>query len=60
MPCDNIVGEHFENLTVPRAMDDVLTVVLGREAVLRCTKLTMGDLLRENRKLEVDLRGLTE
>jgi len=56
---ENIVGEHFENLTVPRAVDGVLTVALGREAARRRTKLTMDDLLRENRKLEVDLRGLT-
>ena len=54
----NVVGGRFENLTVPRAVDGVLTVALGREAALRRTKLTMDDLLRENRRLEADLRGL--
>jgi len=56
---ESIVGGHFENLTVPRAVDDVLTVALGREAALRRTKLTMDELIRENRKLEADLSGLT-
>ena len=55
----NIVGGHFENLTVPRAVDGVLTVALGREAALRRAKLTMDDLLRENKRLEADLSGLT-
>lgn len=47
-----------ENPTVPRAVDGVLTCALGREAAARRTRLTMDDLLKENRKLEVDLRGL--
>ena len=44
---------------MPRAVDGVLTVALGREAALRRTKLTMDDLLRENKRLEADLSGLT-
>jgi len=54
----NIVGGRFENTTAQRAVDGVLTVALGREAALRRTRLTMDDLLRENRRLEADLRGL--
>jgi len=56
---DNIVGCRFENVTVARAVDSVLTVFLGREAALRRKKLTMDDLLKENRRIEADLRGLT-
>ena len=42
----------------PRAVDGVLTCVLGREAAARHAKLTMDELLKENKKLEVDLTGL--
>ena len=48
----------FENLTVPRAVDGVLTCVLGREAASRKTFLTMEELLKENKKLEMDLTEL--
>jgi len=35
-----------------------LTCVLGREAAARRTKLTMAEVLKENKRLEVDLKGL--
>ncbi len=54
----NVTGGQFENPTIPHAVDSVLTCVLGREAAARRTKLTMADVLRENRKLEADLKGL--
>ena len=54
----NITGGHFENPTVRRAVDGTLTAILGREASARRRYLTMDDLVRENRKLEIDLRGL--
>jgi len=54
----NVTAGHFENETVPRAVDGVLTCVLGREAAARRIRLTMDELLKENRKLEVDLTGL--
>jgi len=54
----NIVEGRCENATVPRAVDGALTAILGREAAERRTRLTMEDLLKENRKLEVDLTGL--
>lgn len=54
----DITEGRFENSTVPRAVDGVLTCVLGREAGIRHGKLTMAELLKENKKLEVDLRGL--
>ncbi len=55
----NIVEGHFENATAQRAVDGHLTALLGREAAARKTRLTMADLIKENRRLEVDLKGLT-
>ena len=55
----SILEQRFENPTVGRAVDGTLTAILGREAALRGTRLTMEELLKENRKLEVDLTGLT-
>jgi myo-inositol 2-dehydrogenase/D-chiro-inositol 1-dehydrogenase len=48
----------FNNPTVPRAVDGVLTTLLSREATMRRTQLTMDALLKENRRLELDLAGL--
>ena len=53
-----IVEGRFDNPTVRRAVDGTLTAILGREAAGRRTRLTMEELLKENKKLEVDLRGL--
>ena len=54
----SIVDRRFDNPTVRRAVDGTLTAILGREAALRGVRLTMDELLKENRKLEVDLTGL--
>ncbi len=48
----------FANDTCQRAVDGVLTCVLGYEAAARRTRLTMETILQENKRLEVDLRGL--
>jgi hypothetical protein len=48
----------FENSTVARSVDCVLNCVLGREAATRRLRLTMEQLLKENRKMEVNLKGL--
>ena len=55
---EKITEAKFENDTVPRAVDGVLTCILGREAAARHTKLTMEELLKENTRLQVDLKGL--
>lgn len=55
---DCVVGEKFANATVRRSVDGALATILGREAARRRTRLTMDELLKENRRLEVDLRGL--
>ncbi len=54
----SIVEGRCENPTVQRAVDGTLTAILGREAAARRTRLTMEELLKENKKLEVDLTGL--
>jgi predicted dehydrogenase len=54
----SVVEGRCDNPTVRRAVDGTLTAILGREAASRRTRLTMDELLKENKKLEVDLRGL--
>jgi hypothetical protein len=54
----NITEGHFENPTVKRAVDGHLSAILGREAAARHTRLTMAEVLKENKKLTVDLTGL--
>jgi len=48
----------FDNPTVGRAVDGCLTCILGREAALRRGRLTMDELLKENKRYEADLTGL--
>lgn len=48
----------FDNPTPHRSVDSHLTAILGREAAARKTRLTMDELIKEDKKLEVDLRGL--
>ena len=54
----NITENKFENATVQRAVDGCLTCILGREVAARHGKLTMEELLKENTRLQVDLKGL--
>ncbi len=53
-----VIGGLFPNDTVRRAVDGCLACILGREAAARGSDLTMEQLLKENRKLELDLKGL--
>jgi predicted dehydrogenase len=55
----NIVDKKFGNETVPRAILGHLTCILGREASARGCRLTLDELIKENKKLTVDLTGLT-
>lgn len=55
---ENVTKARFENPTVRRAVDSALTCILGREAASRRMRLTMDDLIQENKRLEVDLTGL--
>ena len=49
---------HHENPSVQRAVDGTLTAILGREAAARGQYMTMEDLIKENKRIEVDLKGL--
>jgi predicted dehydrogenase len=53
-----VVGGQYANPTVRRAVDGCLTCILGREAALRHGRLTMEQLLKKDRRVEVDLSGL--
>ena len=54
----NVTEGRFENSIVPRAVDSTLTTILSREATMRRTRLTMDEVIQENRRLDVDLKGL--
>ena len=53
-----VTGGHVDNPTVARAVDGCLTCILGREAAARHGRLTMDELLKENKHSELDLTGL--
>ncbi len=53
-----ITENTFANSTVQRAVDGALTTMLSREASRRRVQLTMDGLLKENRRLELNLKGL--
>jgi myo-inositol 2-dehydrogenase/D-chiro-inositol 1-dehydrogenase len=55
---DAVANADNSNATVQPAVDSVLACVLGRETAARKTRLTMAEVLKENRKLEVNLKGL--
>jgi myo-inositol 2-dehydrogenase / D-chiro-inositol 1-dehydrogenase len=53
-----VTTNDFTNDTVARAIDSALATMLGREAGIRRGKMTMAELLKENKRLEVNLKGL--
>jgi myo-inositol 2-dehydrogenase/D-chiro-inositol 1-dehydrogenase len=48
----------FSNPTVESSVNSTLASILGREAAVRNTKMTMEQLLAENKRLEVDTSGM--
>lgn len=54
----DITAGRFENPTVRRAVDGCLTCILAREAAFRHSRLTIDELLHENKRIEIDLTGL--
>jgi len=50
----------YDNPTVEPSVDVTLATILGREAARRKTVLTWDELLKENMKLEVNLKGLKD
>jgi myo-inositol 2-dehydrogenase / D-chiro-inositol 1-dehydrogenase len=55
---DNVTKGQCANETVQKAVDSALVCILGREAAARRTTVMMADMLKENKKLEVELKGL--
>jgi predicted dehydrogenase len=55
---ENVLAGNCGNEAAQRSVDCTLTCILGREAARRGTFLTMEDLVKENKRLEVDLKGL--
>ncbi len=53
-----IMKRDHSNPTVRRAIDSALVTIMGREAALRKTRLTMATVLRENKSQRVSLAGL--
>jgi predicted dehydrogenase len=53
-----VIEGNTANDTVRRSVDGALATILGREAGLRRSRVTMAELLREKQRLEVDLSGL--
>jgi len=56
----SIVERIYDNPTVGSSVDSTLTTILGREAGRRNTLLTMDEVIKENKKLEPNLKGLKE
>lgn len=54
----SVTGGVCDNPTVEPSINATLATILGREAARRRTKLTLDEVLRENRRLEPDLTGL--
>jgi predicted dehydrogenase len=47
-----------DNATIEPSVDATLATILGREAARRRTKMTWDEMIRESRRLDVDLSGL--
>ena len=54
----NVLAGNFGNEASQRSVDCTLTCILGREAARRNQFLTMDELIKENKRLDVDLSGL--
>jgi myo-inositol 2-dehydrogenase/D-chiro-inositol 1-dehydrogenase len=56
----NIIEGVFDNPTVQSSVNSTLTCILGREACKQNAKLTWDEMLKNGKKLEVDVTGLTQ
>ena len=54
----NIIEANYANDTVPRAVDGALTCILGREAAAGHCRMTMKELIEENKAYPANLTGL--
>jgi myo-inositol 2-dehydrogenase/D-chiro-inositol 1-dehydrogenase len=53
-----VVEGRLDHPSAKRAVDGALTTILGREAAARHSKLAMDELIKENKRLGLDLSGL--
>jgi hypothetical protein len=56
----NITEGIYDNPTVQSSVDSTLATILGSEAGRRNTLLTMDEVIKENKKIETNLKGLKE
>ena len=54
----NVLSGNFGNEAAQRSVDCTLTCVLGREAALRGELITMDQLIKEDKRLTINLKGL--
>ncbi len=54
----NIRSAVYDNETARSGADSTLATILGREAAIKRTHITMKQLITENRRIEPDLYGL--
>ena len=54
----NVTQGDSTNKTVPMAIHSCLATIMAREACLAKGRVTMEDILKSKRKLDVDLSGL--
>jgi predicted dehydrogenase len=55
---ENIISGNCGNQTALRSVDCTLTCILGREATRRGAPVTMDQVIKENKRLKIDLKGL--
>jgi myo-inositol 2-dehydrogenase / D-chiro-inositol 1-dehydrogenase len=55
----SIVNGVYDNPTLEPSINANLAVILGREAAAKNGAMTWDELLKENRRIEVDMSGLT-
>ncbi|MCX7049565.1 MAG: Gfo/Idh/MocA family oxidoreductase [Candidatus Sumerlaeota bacterium] len=56
----NITEGVYDNATAPTSVNSTLTTILGREAGKINGKMTWDEMIKANKKIEVDLSGLTQ
>ena len=56
----SVVQHDYRNDTVQPSVSSTLATIIGREAARQKTRLTMDQLIRKKRRIEVDLSGLKE
>lgn len=56
----SVVNGLYDNPTVEPSVNSTLAAILGREAARKNTMMTWKEMMRENKKLEVNINGLKQ